>query len=293
MGILGHLGVVGTKGRRNMHDTGTILSRHIVTGDYAESLTLHLHELVLAVFADEDFLRMSLSIRLHIVGGILVEFGRRLYPRHQLLILQAYELLTLIVAYDTVGHKLLALLILRHLSSVADVAFRSEIGVQPALSQDDSYLLAIIGVVCLHSHVVDPRTNTEGCVRRQRPGRRGPGHEIWRAPLGPFFFRIDGLEECCHRSILHVTIAAGLIQLVAGESCTCGGRIRLDGVALIEQPFLIELLEQPPKGFDIFVVVRDIRMVEVYKVAHLLCQFTPLLSEHHHVLAAFLVVVFR
>ena len=80
---------------------------------------------------------------------------------------------------------------------------------------------------------------------------------------------------------------------MARESRTSGRRIRLDGVALIKQSLLIELLEQPPQRLDILVVISDIRIVKIHKVSHLLRQIAPLLCVHHHVLTTFLVVVLR
>ena len=77
------------------------------------------------------------------------------------------------------------------------------------------------------------------------------------------------------------------------QSCSCCRRIRLDGVALIKQSLLIELLEQPPQRLDILVVISDIGIVEIHKVSHLLRQIAPLLCVHHHVLTTLLVVVLR
>ena len=141
MGILCHLGIIGTEGRGDMYDTGTILSGDIVTGDHPESLALHLDELILTVLTHEHLLWMSSGISLHIVGSILIEFGRRLYPWHQLLVLQTNEFLTCITAYDTIRHELLTLIVLRHLLTVGDVALGCEVSIQSALCQDDGDLL--------------------------------------------------------------------------------------------------------------------------------------------------------
>ena len=67
MGIFSHFGIIGTEGRRDMHDTGTILC--------TECLTLHLHKLILTVLARKHLLRMSLSIGLHIIGSISINFS--------------------------------------------------------------------------------------------------------------------------------------------------------------------------------------------------------------------------
>ena len=54
---------------------------------------------------------------------------------------------------------------------------------------------------------------------------------------------------------------------------------------------MVELLQQPPQGLDVLIVIRDIGIVEIDKVAHALSQFAPLLGVHHHVLATLLVIV--
>ena len=78
---------------------------------------------------------------------------------------------------------------------------------------------------------------------------------------------------------------------MAREARAGSRRIRLYGVALVEQALVIELLKEPPKGFDILVVVGYVRVVKVYPIAHLLGQVAPLGRELHHVLTALTVVV--
>ena len=74
------------------------------------------------------------------------------------------------------------------------------------------------------------------------------------------------------------------------QSGTCARRVRLNGVALVEQAFVVELLEEPPQSLNILVVVCDVRMVEVDEIAHLLGQLAPLGCKHHHILTTLLVV---
>ena len=164
MGILGHLGIIGTKSRCDMHDTGTVLCCHIVTRNHTEGLTLHLHKLIFAVLTCEYLLRMGFRIGLHVVGCILIQLGRGFHPRHQLLIFQTDQLLTCIPANDAIRHKFLALIVFRHLTVVCDCPLRSEIGIQTTLGQDNGDLLTVIGIVGLNSHIVDLRTYAEGCV---------------------------------------------------------------------------------------------------------------------------------
>ena len=78
---------------------------------------------------------------------------------------------------------------------------------------------------------------------------------------------------------------------MAAEACTCGGRIWLDGVALVEQVLVVELLEQPPQALDVLVVVGNVGVLHVHPVAHLVRKVGPLGGVHHHVLAATAVIV--
>ena len=164
MGILSHLGIVGTKSWSDVNDTSTILCCDIIARDYTESLALHLNELILAILACKYFIGMSCCILLNIVGSILVELSRRLHPRHQLLIFKAYKLLTCITTHDAIRHELLTLVVLRHILTISYVTLWSQISIQSAFSQDNSYLFSVIGIICLNSYVVDFRAYTESCI---------------------------------------------------------------------------------------------------------------------------------
>ena len=59
-------------------------------------------------------------------------------------------------------------------------------------------------------------------------------------------------------------------------------RIRLDSITLVEVAFLVQLLEQVPQGLDILVVVRDVRIVQIDPIAHLLGEVRPLFRVFHH-----------
>ena len=78
---------------------------------------------------------------------------------------------------------------------------------------------------------------------------------------------------------------------MAAKACTCGGRIWLDGIALVEQVLVVKLLEQPPQAFDILIVVGDIGVLHINPVTHLMGKVCPLGGVHHHVLTATAVVV--
>ena len=104
------------------------------------------------------------SILLYIVGSVCIEFGRRLYPRHQLLIFQSDEFFTRITAYDAIWHKLLTLVVFGHLITVGDVTFGSKVCVQTTLCKDDRNFLGVIGIIGLYSHIVDLRSYAKGSV---------------------------------------------------------------------------------------------------------------------------------
>ena len=53
----------------------------------------------------------------------------------------------------------------------------------------------------------------------------------------------------------------------------------------------MKLFEQPPKRFDIFIVIRNIGMVKVYEIAHLFSQFTPFSRKLHHIFATLLIII--
>ena len=65
----------------------------------------------------------------------------------------------------------------------------------------------------------------------------------------------------------------------------------MDGISLVEKALVIELLEEPPEGFDITVVISDIRIIEIDPVTHLASQVGPLLRIFHNLLAASCIVV--
>ena len=96
---------------------------------------------------------------------------------------------------------------------------------------------------------------------------------------------------CRHRSVLHIAIATGLVQLVAREASTCSRRVRLNGVTLIKEILLVELLQQPPKRLDVLIIIGNIGVFHIHPITHAVAQVFPLARVHHHVLATLLVVI--
>ena len=111
--------------------------------------------------------------------------------------------------------------------------------------------------------------------------------------LRPRSLTIHNLKLRRHRRIFHIAIAPRLIQLVARQTRTSRRRIRLNGVAFIQQTLVVKLLQQPPKRLNIFVVIGDIRMIQIHKIAHALSQFAPFSREFHHVFPTPAVIIFR
>ena len=116
-GILSHLGVVGTKGRSDMHDTCTIIGSHIVSGNHAESLILHLDKTIIT--HGKDLLGMILSGLLNELCGILIQTLTGLYPGHQLTVSHTDEVRTLILSHDAVRNYLVTGLVLIHIGKLS------------------------------------------------------------------------------------------------------------------------------------------------------------------------------
>ena len=263
-GSTGHVGIVGTEGRCDMYDTRTIFGSHIISGDDAERLS----RCVLPV-----------AISIYLYG---------FHPRHQLLVLHAHQFGTLILAYHLEGYQLVARLIVLQRNAFSLLV---EVCIQQGLGQDNRHLLAGVGVVGLHGHVVNLRSHTESRVAGQCPGCGGPGQEVGCAPGRHFGLGLLDAELSHYGQVLHVAVAPGLVQLVRTQSGAGSGRIGLDGVALVEESLLVELLQQPPQRFDVAVVVCDVGVFQVHPIAHLVGQVGPLLRKLHHVLAAGRIVV--
>ena len=81
-------------------------------------------------------------------------------------------------------------------------------------------------------------------------------------------FRVENGELGRHRGVLHIAVAAGLVEFVRTEARSGGRRIGLDGVAFVEQALLVELSEQPLEGFDVGVLVGDVGVFHIHPVAH-------------------------
>ena len=160
MSILGNLGIISTEGRGDVHNTGTILCGHIVTGDNSEGLALHLHETILAVLTDEDLVGMRLGISIDEVGLILPYFLAGLHPFHQLAIVHSDELTSLHAVNDSPRADLL-LLVKGGQVTLFALLICFEVSTQTSLCHNERHRLTIVGVVSLHSYIVDVGAHTQ------------------------------------------------------------------------------------------------------------------------------------
>ena len=281
-----------------MHNTSTVFGSNVVAKNNAEGFAFHFYKFVATVFALEYLLGMRLSVVVYECRSYLAGALNRLNPFHKLFVVNAFEVGTHCLSYDTVRQHLVGRLVSRHFAFL-HFAFGLEVSRQSGRCHHHCSLVGSVWIVGFYYQIFNLRTHTECRVRWQCPRRCGPRKERWLAPgIGfdasllaescPIVFHNGEVHRCS--GIFHIAIAAWLVQLVARKSSACAWRIGLNGVTLIEQTLVVELLQEPPKRFDVFVVVSNVRVVEVYKVAHLLGKFTPFGCELHHVCTTSLVV---
>ena len=126
-----------------MYDTSTVVGCHVVAKDYAESLALHLNELVAAVFAHEYLLRMSLGIFCNKLRSEIVNLLTWLHPRHELLVVHSLKFCALEVACNAPWAHLL-LLVKRSQLVLLALLLRLQVSLDEVLSHNDGDRLAII-----------------------------------------------------------------------------------------------------------------------------------------------------
>ena len=164
-------------------------------------------------------------------------------------------------------------------------------GIKQVFGQDYRHLLARISVVSLYGHIGKLGAYAKRGVAGQCPRSSSPCQEIRSSPPCHFRFGIFHAELAYHRQVFHVTVTTRLVQLMRTESRACRRRIGLDSVTFVQQSFLVKLLQQPPEGFDVTVIVSDVRVFHVHPITHFVGQVFPFLGEFHHILAACSIVV--
>ena len=100
--------------------------------------------------------------------------------------------------------------------------------------------------------------HAERDVGRERPGGRRPSEKIG-------IFLSFSLEADKDGRFLDVLIS--LRHFVRGERRAAAGAIRDDLVPLVKQALFPDLFERPPDGFDVFIVVGDIRVFHICPIA--------------------------
>ena len=91
--------------------------------------------------------------------------------------------------------------------------------------------------------------------------------------------------------VLDISVASRLVELVVGKTGAGRRRVGLYGVALVEQPFAVQLFEHPPQSFYVFVIVGDIRIVHIHPIAHKLGEIAPLRRVGHDLATTGLVIL--
>ena len=110
--------------------------------------------------------------------------------------------------------------------------------------QNDRNWFCCIGIECPDFDVFDGCPNREGRIGGQGPGGSGPGQDIEiRFNLIEQLFRFfvaDYFELGDAGSILYVLVTARLVQLMGTESRSGSRRVWLDGIALVQQVFVVK-----------------------------------------------------
>ena len=250
--------IVRTKCRGDMDDTRTVGGGYVVTGDNTEGVSVR--------FEPRDELMVTHANELRALPAAAQQFpGNHLVP-----CLEAFQ---------------------RNILSLG-----IEPGAHQVLGQHIDGRLPGIRVEGKHTHIFNLRAHAQRRVGRKRPGRSGPGQEIHREGIGAEqrlgSAVLDNLE--LHRSggVAHILVAARLVELMRAEAGAVCRRIRLNGVALVEQPFVVNFLQEIPQGFNVAVVVGDVRVCHIYPISYALGHVHPLFGIFHHLRAAGGVVFF-
>ena len=122
------------------------------------------------------------------------------------------------------------------------------------------------------------RVHAQGQVAGQGPGGGGPGQQVG-------ILLSLHLEADEGGGFLHVLVSLG--YLVAAQGGAAAGAVRHDLVALVQHALLVDLLQAPPFGLDIVVVIGDVGMLHVDPVAHLVAHLLPFMQVFPYAFLAF------
>ena len=257
----GHALVIGTESRCDMYDSRTVGSGDVIAGDDPE-------------------------------GAVL----QRLEPGNELPVADAAEIRTLEDAVqDAERHDLVSLGVFHGEFGTLGI----EPGAHQVFRQYVNGLFSGVLVERKDADIFDAGPYAQRRIAGKGPGRGGPGEDVHREiglRPGEQLLRCGVADDFeLHRGggIAHVPIASGLVQFVGAESGAVRGTVGLDGVALVQQSFVIYLLEQPPERLYIAVVIGDIGVLHVHPVTYAVGHGFPLGGVFHHFFAAGAVVFFH
>ena len=135
-------------------------------------------------------------------------------------------------------------------------------------------------VFVLHQHVVDLFADGHGDVARQRPRRGRPDQQVDAGLIAQRELDVDAR--------IFGAFLVALRQLMAGERRAAARAIGHHFVALVDQPAIPVLLEDPPQRLDVVVGQRPVRRRQIDPVAEAFGQLLPLVHVVVHALAALL-----
>ena len=121
------------------------------------------------------------------------------------------------------------------------------------------------------------RVDAQGYVGGKCPGRGGPGEN--KGILTAYHFEADR-----GRNVADLLVA--LRDLVAGKRGAAAGAVGHDLEALVEQALFPDLLQAPPFGLDIVVLIGDVGVLHIRPEGHAVGHFLPLVLVLPHALFA-------
>ena len=183
-----------------------------------------------------------------------------LYERHELLVFLILQILTL------------------HSFQNFVLAFSQHLVCQ-SLS-DDQHVAFFRSFQHLRADVIYFRTHGNQHVGRQGPRCGGPCQEV--LVVHALALELAGYSQ-------YGNLLVSLCNLVGSQSRSAASAVRLYLVAFVDQSGIEELLQNPPAGFNIIVLVCNIRIIQVRHVCHAVGHIRPHAGVLEYGLTALLV----
>ena len=224
------------------------------------------------------------------IFGVLVRQG----IGQQLLVADAGEVFALALSHFNVRNGLVSALVSSKIGNLRYFGvFIAKLLFYQGCGQHDGNGGKGVLVVGLDDRIVDVGSNGQCRIGGQGPWCGGPGQdkqvaesfeEVWQRSF-------DGFKLSNNGGIGNIAVAARLVKFMRAEAGACCRRIGLDGIALVQQLFVVQLAKQPPYRLDVVIFKGDIGVVEVYPVTHLAGDVVPEVFVAHHGFAALGVVI--